>query len=284
MRNSPKVPSGKEVDEPEWKYQLRRIIFEADTPAGQFFDIALIIMILLSVIVVMLDSVRSIHDQHAELFQIVEWFFTIAFTIEYMMRLICVRRPLNYVFSFYGLVDLIAIIPSYMSLLMPGSQYLLSIRTIRALRVFRVLKFVEYLSEADMLVQAIYGSRRKVTVFLFSVLTMVVILGSLMYLIEGEENGFTSIPRSVYWAIVTMTTVGYGDISPRTNLGQFIAAISMVLGYGIIAVPTGIVTVEISKAFREGIRTNTKVCGHCALDMHDNDADYCKKCGYKLTS
>ncbi len=286
MENFSRTPNKqkpvRELNEPEWKFQLHRIIFEADTRAGQWFDIILIILILLSLTIVMLDSVHSIHDSHGHILRWAEWILTILFTIEYVLRLMCVRKPLNYAVSFYGLVDLIAIIPSYLSLLMPGSQYLLSIRTIRALRVFRVLKFVEYLSEADMLMQAIYSSRRKVTVFLFSVLTMVVILGSMMYLIEGEENGFTSIPKSVYWAIVTMTTVGYGDISPQTNLGQFVAAISMVLGYGIIAVPTGIVTVEISKAFRDGIRTNTQVCANCALDVHDNDANFCKKCGTRL--
>ena len=268
--------------EPSWKYQLRRIIFEADTPAGKWFDILLIALILVSVTIVMLDSVHSIHDKYAEFFRYAEWFFTILFTIEYVLRLICVRKPLNYAFSFFGLVDLIAIVPSYLSLLMPGSQYLISIRTIRALRVFRVLKFVEYLSEADLLMKAIKASRRKVTVFLFSVLTMVVILGSLMYLIEGEENGFTSIPRSVYWAIVTLTTVGYGDISPKTAIGQLLAAISMVLGYGIIAVPTGIVTVEISKALRNNPSVNTRVCGNCASGGHDDDASFCKYCGFSL--
>jgi voltage-gated potassium channel len=265
---------------PHWKRLLHEVIFEADTPAGKAFDVLLIISILVSVVVVMLDSIGPVRLEHGTLFYGVEWFFTLLFTVEYLLRLLCVGRPLKYAASFYGLVDLLAIIPTYWSLVLPGSQYLLVIRILRILRIFRILKLVPYLGEAQLLVRALRASSRKIAVFLFTVLTLVVIFGSLMYVIESETSGFTSIPRSIYWAIVTLTTVGYGDISPQTSLGQVLASMIMILGYGIIAVPTGIVTVEMSQTF--GRKVSTQSCPECSAEGHDADAQYCKYCGTKL--
>lgn len=266
-------------------YQLLRsriheIIFEADTRAGKLFDIILIGSILLSVIAVMLDSMSAVQREYGKLLYGIEWFFTILFSIEYILRLLTVRQPIRYATSFFGIVDLLAILPTYLSLLIPGSQYLLVIRILRVLRIFRVLKLVQYVSEAKLLGQAMKASRRKILVFLFTVLTLVVIFGSLMYMIEGQENGFYNIPRSIYWAIVTLTTVGYGDISPQTPLGQALAAVIMILGYSIIAVPTGIFTAEFVQAKRNAI--STQVCPSCAAEGHDPDATYCKYCGEKL--
>ena len=263
-----------------WQTRLHEIIYEADTPAGRCFDILLILCILLSVAVVMLDSVRAIRLVYgAELYSI-EWAFTVLFTVEYGLRLVGIGRPFHYAISFFGVVDLLAILPTYLSLFLPGAQYLLVIRLLRVIRVFRVLKLVQYLNEARMLIRALRASRRKITVFLFAVLTLVVILGSLMYMIEGGANGFTSIPRSIYWAIVTLTTVGYGDISPQTATGQILAAAIMILGYGIIAVPTGIVMAEFAQAFRKGV--STQACPQCSAEAHDEDAVYCKYCGARL--
>jgi voltage-gated potassium channel len=262
------------------KEKLYIIIFQADTPAGKWFDVMLIVCILLSVIAVMLDSVNSVNRTHSTLLYSVEWFFTVLFTIEYILRLACVRTPMKYATSFFGIVDLLSVLPTYLSLVIPGSQYLIVIRVLRVLRIFRVLKLVQYISEANLLIKALRASIRKIIVFLFTVLTLVIIFGSLMYLIEGGENGFTSIPQSVYWAIVTLTTVGYGDISPQTGIGQALAALIMIIGYSIIAVPTGIITVEISRATQ---RKNTHdVCPSCGVGDHDNDAAYCKYCGKKL--
>jgi voltage-gated potassium channel len=266
---------------PSWRSKMHEVIFEADTQAGKWFDILLIVSILLSVISVMLDSVGSMREIYGWWFYRIEWFFTILFSIEYILRLISVGRPLAYATSFYGIVDLLAVIPTYLSLIIPGTQYLLVIRILRILRIFRVLKLVQYISEARLLRQALRDSRRKITVFLFTVLTMVVIFGSLMYLIEGPVNGFTSIPRGIYWAIVTLTTVGYGDISPQTSLGQFLAALIMILGYSIIAVPTGIVTVAFAKAESKA-QFKTQVCPQCSAEGHDSDAKYCKYCGAQL--
>jgi len=264
----------------EWREILFEIIFEADTPAGKWFDIVLIISILLSVITVMLDSVGSIRAKYGEFLYAAEWFFTILFTVEYVFRLLCVGKPIRYAVSFFGIVDLLAILPTYMSLLFFGSRYLLVVRVLRVLRIFRVLKLGHHTKEAIVLREALYASRRKIIVFLFVVLTLVVIIGSLMYVIEEEEDGFTSIPRSVYWAVVTLTTVGYGDISPKSGTGQFLAAIVMILGYSIIAVPTGIVTVELSRAYTE--KTSSQACPNCSAEGHDRDAQYCKFCGTKL--
>ena len=263
-----------------WRSTLYTVIFESDTAAGKWFDVILIINIVLSVIAVMLDSVHSLNAVHGESLYLIEWFFTILFTIEYVFRLLCIGKPSSYARSFFGVVDLLAVLPTYLSLFIPGSQYLITLRILRILRVFRVLKLVQYSIEAQVFLNALTASRRKITVFLFAVLTLVIIFGSLMYLIEGEENGFTSIPRSVYWAIVTMTTVGYGDISPKTNAGQVLAAVIMIMGYGIIAVPTGIVTVELSKA-KKGTRYHV-VCPDCSSEDHSPDARHCKDCGTKL--
>lgn len=259
---------------------LHEVIFEADTKAGKLFDELLIISILVSVAAVMLDSIASIQINYGDLLYGIEWFFTIVFTVEYGLRLSCVGRPLKYATSFYGLVDLLAIIPTYLSLLLPGSQYLLVIRILRILRIFRILKLVTYLGEAQMLMQAMRASRRKIAVFIYTVLTLVVIFGSLMYVIEGEANGFTSIPRSIYWAIVTLTTVGYGDISPQTPIGQALASVVMVFGFAIIAVPTGIVTAEMSQVYRK--KVSTQACPECSAEGHDPDARHCKYCGAGL--
>ena len=261
-----------------WRYTLYTVIFGHDTRAGRSFDIVLIWSILLSVIAVMFDSMSDVRAHYGDLLYIVEWIFTVLFTIEYVLRLVSIRRPLAYARSFFGIVDLLAIIPTYLSLLIAGSQYLLVVRILRVLRIFRVLKFVQYIGEARVLMAALRAARRKIMLFLFAVLTMVVIIGSLMYLVEGVENGFTSIPRSIYWAIVTLTTVGYGDISPQTPLGQAFASIIMIIGYGIIAVPTGIVTVELGRSRS----TRGRACGSCGSASHDEDARFCKHCGAAL--
>jgi len=263
-----------------WQHKLHEIIFEADTRAGKLFDIVLILAIILSVLVVMLDSVAAINHAHGTWLLVVEWGFTLLFTLEYLLRLICVKRPLKYAASPLGVVDLLAILPTYISLFVPGSQYLVVIRVLRVLRVFRVLKLVSYLGEATILTRALKSSRRKIIVFLITVLTLVIIFGSLMYLIEGGKNGFTSIPKSIYWAIVTMTTVGYGDISPKTGIGQALAAMIMILGYGIIAVPTGIVTSEITRASQKEV--TTQACPECMGEGHDPDARFCKFCSAQL--
>lgn len=263
-----------------WREGLYTVIFESDTPAGKWFDVILIISIILSVTAVMLDSVNTVNESYGGLLYRIEWLFTVLFSVEYILRLLCIGKPARYAKSFFGIVDLLAILPTYISLVIPGGQYLIAIRILRILRIFRVLKLVQYSLESQLLLQALKASRRKITVFLFAVSTMVVIFGSLMYLIEGEENGFTSIPRSVYWAVVTMTTVGYGDISPRTNIGQMLAAVIMIMGYGIIAVPTGIVTVELAHA-RESLKSHL-VCSKCSCEEHLPDADFCKDCGAKL--
>ena len=263
-----------------WRSKLHEIIFEADTPAGKAFDVALIVCIVLSALCVMLDSMREVRTRYGDALNQVEWAFTLLFTAEYLLRLVAVRRPLQYAVSFYGIVDLLSILPTYISLWVADTHYLLVIRLLRILRIFRVLKLATYMGEAQLLTRAIQASRRKIGVFFFAILTLVVILGSIMYVVEGENNGYTSIPRSIYWAIVTLTTVGYGDISPKTDLGQFISSLVMILGYAIIAVPTGIVTVEMANAFKQP--RNTQVCPACAAEDHDDDAVYCKRCGSHL--
>jgi voltage-gated potassium channel len=263
-----------------WRTVLHEVIFEADTPLGKGFDVLLIVSILASVIAVMLDSIGAVQSLYGSFLYGVEWLFTIIFTVEYLLRLMCVGRPLKYAISFYGVVDLLAIIPTYVSLFLPGSQYLLVIRILRILRIFRILKLVPYLGEARLLMKALRASGHKITVFIYTVMTLVVIFGSLMYIIEGGANGFTSIPRSIYWAIVTLTTVGYGDISPQTVPGQTLASMVMILGYAIIAVPTGIVTVEMSRTF--GRKVSTQACPECSAEGHDPDARHCKYCGAVL--
>jgi voltage-gated potassium channel len=263
-----------------WRARWHEIIFEADTPAGKRFDVALLVLILLSVLAVSLESVGELREAYGRTLRATEWAFTGLFTVEYVMRLMCVRRPLRYMVSFYGIVDLLAILPTYLSVLVPGSQSLLVIRAFRLLRVFRILKLTHFVGEARLLSAAMRASTRKIIVFLAVVMTSVLIAGTLIYVVEGEEHGFTSIPVSVYWAIVTMSTVGYGDIAPETVLGRIIASALMILGYAIIAVPTGIVTVELSSAAR--LSTNTQACPSCGAGGHDNDARYCKYCGSKL--
>ncbi|MBN1818623.1 MAG: ion transporter [Sedimentisphaerales bacterium] len=265
-----------------WRRVLFEVIFEADTPAGRWFDVLLIVNILASVAVVMLDSVASINDKAGSGLQAAEWFFTILFTVEYGLRLICVGRPVRYAVSFFGIVDLLAIAPTYVSLLLPGTRYLLVVRILRVLRIFRILKLGAFIQEATVLKQALLASRRKILVFLFTVLIMAVILGSLVYLIEGPKHGFTSIPKSVYWSIVTLTTVGYGDISPQTPLGQMLASGIMILGYSIIAVPTGIVTVHLAEKSRRESAFSRQACPQCSQEGHDSDAVHCKYCGAKL--
>ena len=262
------------------RQRLHEVIFGADTPSGKAFDVALLVLIILSVIAVLLESVASVRTAWGRELRIFEWVVTILFTLEYLLRLYSVRRPWRYARSFFGVVDLLAILPSYLSLVIPGAQTLLVIRALRLLRVFRVLKLAHFVGESRILWAAIRASARKIIVFLGTVLTIVVIVGSTMYLIEGEKNGFASIPVSIYWAIVTMTTVGYGDIAPQTPLGKILASAIMIMGYGIIAVPTGIVTVELATASRKGI--NTKACPDCGTGRHDPDAVHCKYCGGKL--
>ena len=261
---------------------LYEVIFEADTPAGKAFDVLLILSILLSVLAVMLNSVKSIEDRFGHILHAAEWFFTILFSIEYLLRLLCVEKPAKYAKSFFGVVDLLAVLPTYLAILLAGSHYLLVIRVLRVLRIFRVLKLAPYLGEARLLFTALRASRQKIIVFLLTVLTLVVILGSIMYLIERGGNGFTSIPRSIYWAIVTLTTVGYGDVSPQTPLGQGFAALIMILGYSIIAIPTGIITVEFDRAFKSRGQISTQVCPQCCAEGHDADATHCKYCGSVL--
>jgi len=263
-----------------FRARLHEIIFESKTPDGKTFDVGLLCAIVVSVLAVMLESVASIRAEYGPQLRAVEWGFTILFTAEYALRLYSVRKPLRYVLSFYGLVDLMALLPTYLSVLIPGAHSLLVVRVLRLLRIFRVLRLVGFLGEAHVLLTALRTSRRKITVFLGGVLSTVVIMGALMYLIEGEASGFDSIPRGMYWAIVTMTTVGYGDIAPQTVPGQFIASALMILGYGVLAVPTGIVSVELAHATRAAI--NPEACPGCGAEGHDLDADYCKHCGTKL--
>ena len=263
-----------------WRQRLHEIIFEADTPAGLVFDVALLIAILASVLTVCLESVAEIDERYHLALRAAEWTFTILFTIEYVLRLVSVGQPLRYATSFFGIVDLLAIVPTYLSIFFAGAQSLIVIRALRLLRVFRVLKLVHFVGEARLLRAAVLASVRKIVVFLGAVLTLVLIVGSLMYLVEGEESGFTSIPQGMYWAIVTLTTVGYGDIAPQTVLGKLLASTVMIMGYGIIAVPTGIVTVELANVRNTSI--STRACDQCGVGGHDTDADFCKHCGGPL--
>ncbi|MGD8866549.1 MAG: ion transporter [Gemmatimonadales bacterium] len=263
-----------------WRRRLYQIIFEAETPGGKAFDIALLLAIVFSVTAVLLESVVGIRARHGTELRAIEWFFTLLFTVEYLLRLVCVGRPMRYALSFFGMVDFLAIVPTYVSVALPGAQSLIVIRALRLLRVFRVMKLVHFVGEARMLRAALRASSRKIIVFLGTVLTLVLIIGSLMYLIEGEQHGFTNIPQSIYWTIVTMTTVGYGDIAPATVLGRVLASMVMIIGYGIIAVPTGIVTVEMANVRRRPV--STRSCAHCMAEGHDSDAVHCKFCGARL--
>lgn len=264
-----------------WQNKMHEVIFEADTTAGKLFDILLLLMIVISIVVVMLESVPSIGKKYGSELFIIEWGITIIFTIEFFARLLCVGKPLKYIFSFYGLVDILSILPGYLSLFITGTHSLSVIRSLRLLRVFRILKLAQFIGEANLLIRSLKASRAKIIVFMFFVMSLTFILGSLMYIIESPEDGFTSIPRSIYWAIVTLTTVGYGDIAPQTDLGQFIASFIMITGYAIIAVPTGIVSAEIAKQDKV-LAMSTQVCPSCSQEGHDSDAEYCKFCGSKL--
>jgi voltage-gated potassium channel len=266
-----------------WRERLRIIIFEADTPAGKAFDLALLVAIMLSVSAVIAESVASYRQRYGTALDVAEWFFTVLFTLEYLLRLACVPRPGAYARSFFGIVDVLAILPTYASVLVPGAESMLVIRTLRLLRIFRVFKLGRFLGEADLLSSALSRSRHKIIVFLGTVLILVTILGAAMYLLEGEANGFTSIPRAVYWAVVTMTTVGYGDIAPQTVPGQTLAALVMVLGYSILAVPTGIVTAEIVDAATSArLKITTRSCPGCLSEGHEPSARFCKDCGAPL--
>jgi len=267
-------------DTSPWRQRLHTVIFEADTRAGRTFDMALMLCIVASVAVVILESIASIDARWDRELFVIEMAFTVLFTIEYILRLVAVRRPLSYALSVYGLIDLFAVAPTWLALVIPGAQFFLTVRVLRVLRVFRVLKLTEYLDEAGVITRALRASRRKISVFLFSVLTLVVIIGSLIYMIEGPAHGFSDIPISMYWAIVTLTTVGYGDLSPQTPLGKFLASFVMIIGYAIIAVPTGIVTSELTAAHGRG--HSRQACPACGREGHDDDALHCKYCGTAL--
>ena len=279
---TPKTPLPEDYPISPWRRRMHEVIFEADTPAGKAFDVALLLVIVASVAVVMLDSVAGIHQRYETPLLIAEWAITILFTIEYIARLMCVAAPLRYATSFYGLVDLLAVVPTYLSVFFAGSQSLLVIRALRLVRVFRVFKLTHYSSEALALMRALHETRQRITVFLVVVLALILIIGATMYLIEGgrPDSEFTSIPRSVYWAIVTMTTVGYGDIAPRTVLGQTLAAAVMILGYAIIIVPIGVFSAELIAVRRR--ETSNQACPSCSAEGHDMDAKYCKYCGSML--
>lgn len=266
----------------ELRLRLYRIIFGTDTRAGKLFDEVLIFTILCSVAVLMLDSVITIHNGFNQALIILEWLFTLIFTLEYATRIYCSPNRWKYIFSFYGVIDLLSILPTYLSIIFPGTNYLLMIRLLRVLRIFRIFKLVRYLNEANLLVTAIYQARRKVLLFFFVVLNLAIIFGSLMYIVEGPENGFTSIPRSIYWTIVTITTVGYGDITPKTPLGQIIASIAMLTGYCIIAVPTGIFTAELAHEMQR--ERNLIVCPNCGKNGHEKDAVFCSACGSEVNN
>ncbi len=268
-------------EQQSWRTRLHDTIYESNTTAGKAFDVALLVFILTSIMVVMLDSIASYHKKYGQIFFVLEWFFTGLFTVEYILRLISIKKPLRYVFSFLGLVDLLAIIPSYLSFFFAGAQSLLVLRALRLLRVFRIFKLTHFLSEMEFLKIALATSLKKISIFMLVVFAMVIILGSVMYLVENGENGFNSIPDSIYWGIVTLTTVGYGDISPITPWGKFIASIMMFIGYGIIAVPTGIITTDVAIAIRDK-KPGTEACPNCGKEGHDRDAKFCKYCGSAL--
>ena len=262
------------------KQRLYQIIFGTQTKAGRNFDIALIVAILCSELILILSTIRSVDFKYSEALTVLEWVFTILFTIEYALRLYCSPKPWAYARSFYGVIDLIAVLPSYLAFLFPGSNYLLIVRLIRVMRIFRILKLARFLKDSNILLRSLLMAQRKILVFFSTVAILVTVLGSLLYIIEGPDNGFTSIPTSIYWAIVTITTVGYGDIVPQTDMGKAIASFTMLLGYSILAVPTGIITAELSlemKTQRELIR-----CTNCSASGHESDANFCKKCGTQL--
>ncbi|SFL93689.1 ion transporter [Variovorax sp. OV329] len=274
---------GQRLGRPEtgWRLRLYTIIFEADTRAGRLFDIVLLGFIVASVAVVIADSIGSVHARYQRLFTVMEWVFTAAFTAEYIARLACVRRPLVYARSFYGLIDLLAVLPTYFAILVPGLSALIDVRVLRLLRMFRIFKLAEYVDEFAALGQALHASRRKIVVFMLFVMLVVMVMGTLMYVVEGPEHGYTSIPVGIYWAITTMTTVGFGDITPHTDLGRVIASAMMLLGWGTLAVPTGIVSAEFTS--RRILRMpTTRTCHECLSEGHSISARYCSDCGAKL--
>ena len=266
---------------PSLKHRLHEIIYEADTPAGKLFDIVLLFLILFSVVLVMLESVSWIGEDYAELLYQLEWGITALFSLEYIARILVVKKPWRYVSSFFGIIDLLSLLPMYISFFFVGTTSLVALRALRLLRVFRILKLSRYIGESNFLMASLWASRAKIGVFLFAVIILCIIFGTIMYLVEGEANGFTSIPRGIYWCVVTLTTVGYGDIAPMTPLGRFIASIIMIMGYGIIAVPTGIVTSEMTQQ-QQNPDTNTQACPNCITETHLDDAIYCHNCGHKL--
>ena len=282
----------------KWQVKFHEIIYEADTPAGKLFDIILLIAILASILLVMLESVKTIDAKYHTLLNISEWVITILFTIEYILRIVSVKKPLKYITSFYGIIDLLSTVPKYLSLIFAGSHALVALRALRLLRIFRILKLARYLGASNQLASAIKASRAKISVFLFAVIIAATIFGTIMYMVEGEESGFTNIPKSVYWCIVTLTTVGFGDIAPVTPLGQFIASIIMILGYGIIAVPTGIVSAEYTRKANEEskggqspqpipphpneVHLNSQSCSNCLSEKHKDKAEFCYNCGNNL--
>ena len=266
-----------------WRSKLHEIIYEADTPSGKLFDVVLLIAILASIVLVMLESVKSFDDKFHDFLNISEWIITILFSIEYIARIVSVKQPLKYITSFYGVIDLLSTIPKYLSLIFVGTHSLVALRALRLLRVFRILKLTRYIGASTNFIRALKTSRAKIGVFLLFVIILCVILGTIMYLVESEEgSGFSSIPRSVYWAIVTLTTVGYGDIAPATPLGQLIASLIMIMGYAIIAVPTGIVSSEMTKITKRNVQTNTQSCSNCLRADHRDDATHCYSCGNPL--
>ncbi|HKL36140.1 MAG TPA: ion transporter [Salegentibacter sp.] len=265
-----------------WKAKLHEVIYEADTPSGKFFDVALLIVIAISIVLVMLESVGSLNTKYYWHFYIAEWIITIIFTVEYILRVISIKKPKHYIFSFYGIVDLLSTLPTYLAFIFGGHNLLFAVRALRLLRVFRILKVTRYIGESNRLLLALRNSRPKIIVFLFAVLIICIIMGTVMHLVEGEKGGFDNIPLSIYWAIVTLTTVGFGDIHPVTPVGRFIASFIMIVGYGIIAVPTGIVTSEITRSQKDKIPNNTQVCPHCNETKHLDDAEFCHNCGKPL--
>ena len=268
---------------PNWKDKLHEILYEADTRNGKIFDFVLFLLIVISIILVMLESIDSFDAKYHTFLDIAEWIITILFTIEYIARTISVKKPWKYIFSFYGIIDFLSTIPKYLSMFFIGSHSLIAFRALRLMRIFRILKLARFIGESNNFSRALKASRVKIAVFLSFVVILCIILGTIMYLIEGNSNsGFTSIPRSVYWAIVTLTTVGYGDIAPVTAFGQFIASFIMILGYGIIAVPTGIVSSEMTKAESGKLYTNTQACPNCMAEFHRDEAEFCYDCGNQL--